>query len=330
MKAQRTINSGMKKVFTKKMKTMHTSIISTKRIILALAFVFSGLGTIIAQDSIPAEPEVTQKPLAKAAFESGICMDNITVAVPPSKTLEFVLQHRFGTIQNGWSDLGGLWGASNIRLGLNFSITKNLIVGLGTTKNSRLQDLQVKYAFMHQRKGGFPLTIAYYFNLSLNATNKTKFGDDYKFVDRLAYYNEFMFARRFNGMLSAQLGISYTHFNKVDRTSDSSARNDALAFSLLGRIKVSPQSSIVLAYTQPIVLNYDPAFIVRDGYNWMEFPKNKAPYANFSLGWEVSTSTHAFHLYISAAQGILPSEVVMHNTNNFFNGFILVGFKGIG
>ena len=115
--------------------------------------------------------------------------------------------------------------------------------------------------------------------------------------------------------------------NKVDRTSDSSARNDALAFSLLGRIKVSPQSSIVLAYTQPIVLNYDPAFIVRDGYNWMEFPKNKAPYANFSLGWEVSTSTHAFHLYISAAQGILPSEVVMHNTNNFFNGFILVGFN---
>jgi len=306
---------------------MYTSVNKMKRIFLALALVLTGFGSAFAQDSIPAEPEVTQKPLAKAAFESGICMDNITVAIPPAKTLEFVLQHRFGTIQNGWSDLAGLWGASNIRLGLNFSVTKNLLVGLGTTKNNRLQDLQVKYTFMHQRKEGFPLTIAYYFDLSLNATNKSLFGSDYKFVDRLAYYNEFMFARRFNNMLSAQLGLSYTHFNKVDHNIDSTARNDAFAFSLLARVKISPQSSIVLAYTQPIIINYDPAFIVRDGYNWLEIPKNKAPYANISLGWEVSTSTHAFHVYMSAAQGILPSEVVMHNTNNFFNGFILVGFN---
>jgi hypothetical protein len=309
------------------MKTMHTTISSIKRILIGLIVLVSGMGYTFAQDTIPAEPEVTEKPLARAAFESGICMDNITVAIPPAKTLEFVLQHRFGTIQNGWSDLAGLWGASNIRLGLNFSINSNLLVGLGTTKNNRLQDLQVKYTFLHQRKEGFPLTIAYYFNLSLNALNKDKFGTDYKFVDRLAYYNEFLFARRFNGMLSAQLGLSYTHFNKVDRSVDSTAMNDALAFSLLGRVKISPQSSIVVAYTQPIILNYDPAFIVRSPNDWMEIPKDKAPYANLSLGWEVSTSTHAFHLYISAAQGILPSEVVMHNTNNFFNGYILIGFN---
>lgn len=308
---------------------MHTSIFSLKKMILVLIFLFSGIGSIIAQDSIPAEPEVTQKPLAKAAFESGICMDNITVAIPPAKTLEFVLQHRFGTIQGGWPTLAGIWGAANIRIGLNFSITKNLLVGLGTSKTNLLQDLQVKYTFLHQRKGGFPLTIAYYFDLTLNATGSAnnKFGTDYKFVDRLAYYNEFLIARRFCNMFSAQLGLSYTHFNKVDKNIDSTAKNDALAISLLARIKVSPQSSIVLAYQQPIILNYDPAFIVRAGTDWMEIPKNKAPYANISLGWEVSTSTHAFHVYISAAQGILPSEIVMHNTNNFFDGFILIGFN---
>jgi hypothetical protein len=131
-------------------------------------------------------------------------------------------------------------------------------------------------------------------------------------------------------MFSAQIGLSYTHFNKVDQTLDTAknvVRNDALAFSLLGRFKLSPQSSITVSYQQPIMLNYDPAFIVRAGYNWMEIPKDKAPYANLSLGWEVSTSTHAFHLYISAAQGIVPSEIVMHNQNNFFNGAILVGFN---
>jgi len=306
---------------------MHTSIISMKRMILGLVFIISGAGSVIAQDSIPAEPEVTKKPLAKAAFESGICMDNQTVSIPSAHTLEFVLQHRFGTIQQHWSDLYGLWGASNIRLGLNFSITKNLLVGLGTAKNNRLQDFQLKYTFLHQRKEGFPLTISYYFDLTLNATSKDKFGADYKFIDRLAYYNEFMFARRFCNMFSAQLGISYTHFNKADVKADSNAVNDAFAISLLARVKVSPQSSIVLSYEQPIILNYDPAFIVRDGKNWMEIPKNKAPYPNISLGWEVSTSTHTFHVFLSAAQGILPSEVVMHNINNPFNGYILVGFN---
>jgi hypothetical protein len=289
----------------------------------------AGMAYTMAQDSIPAEPEVTQKPLAKAAFESGICMDNITVAIPPAKTLEFVLQHRFGTIQGGWTSLAGLWGAANIRLGLNFSITKDLLVGLGTMKTDMLQDLQVKYTFLHQRKEGFPLTIAYYFDLSLNALGRENFGDDYKFVDRFAYYNEFLFARRFGNMFSAQLGISYTHFNKVDKRVDTTqwtTTNDALAISLLARLKISPQSSIVASYQQPILLNYDPAFIVRYPNNWMEVPA-KAPYANFSLGWEVSTSTHAFHLYISAAQGILPSEIVMHNDNNFFNGAILIGFN---
>lgn len=298
-----------------------------KRFILGMILLVSGMGYTLAQDSIPAEPEVTEKPLARAAFESGICMDNMTVAIPPAKTLEFVLQHRFGTIQNGWSDLAGIWGASNIRMGLNFSITKNLVVGLGTTKNNRLQDLLIKYTFLHQRKEGFPLTIAVYANYSLNALNKDNFGDDYKFIDRLAFHHEFLFARRFCNWFSAQLGISYTHFNKVDLSVDSTAKNDALAFTLLGRVKVSPQSSIVLSYVQPIIVNYDPAFIVKDGNNWLEIPQNKAPYPNISLGWEISTSTHAFHLYLSAAQGILPSEVVMHNTNNFFNGFILIGFN---
>jgi len=292
---------------------------------MVLLLTFSGFAK--AQDTIQAEPEVTRKPLAKAAFESGICMDNITVAIPPAKTLEFVLQHRFGTIQKSWSDLFGIWGASNIRLGLNFSINKNVLVGIGTTKNNRLQDLQVKYTFLHQRKEGFPLTIAYYFDFSLNAVNKDQLGKDYRFIDRFAYYNEFLFARRFNNMISAQLGLSYTHFNKVNKAVDSTAMNDALAFSLLARIKVSPQSSIVLNYQQPIILNYDPAFIVRAGNNWMEIPKNRAPYPNISLGWEISTSTHTFHIFLSAAQGILPSEVVMHNTNNFFNGYILAGFN---
>lgn len=301
-----------------------------KTLILGSLLFLFGMSFAAAQeaDTIPAEePEVTEKPLARAAFQSGICMDLQTVAIPPPKTLEFVLQHRFGTIQNGWSDLAGLWGAANIRMGLNFSITRDLLVGFGSTKTNRLQDLLVKYTIVNQRReGGFPLTISYFGNVALDAREKINFGQGYKFSDRLSFYHEFLFARRVCSFFSAQLGVSYTHFNKIDKTIDTTAMHDALALSLLTRFKLSPQSSIVVSYQQPIIVNYEPAFMVRYPNDWMNLPE-KAPYPNLSIGWEVCTSTHAFHLYFSAAQGIVPAEIVMHNNNNFFNGFILIGFN---
>lgn len=302
--------------------------IYTKKIILILLMLMTGFGTLQAQDEdTTAVAKPTEKPFAKPAFQSGICMDLQTVDMPPAKTLEFVLQHRFGTIQDQWSTLFGIYGAANIRMGLNYTITRNLMVGFGSTKNNMLQDLQVKYTFLRQRQGGTPLTIAYYGNLSLNAHKANEdYGSDYKFIDRLAWYHEFLFARRFCSYFSGQIGLSYTHFNKVDKTSDTTAMNDALAFSVLGRFKISPQSSIVVSYQQPIIVNYDPAFMVRYPNNWLKFP-DKAPYPNLSLGWEICTSTHAFHIYISAANGIVPSEIVMNNRNNFFNGYILFGFN---
>jgi len=295
-----------------------------KKFILGILFFFSGLVLVSAQeatDSASAQP--VKKPLEKKPFESGIFMDYQTVATPPAKTLEFILQHRFGNIQNGIKDIYGLWGASNIRLGLNFSPIKDLVIGLGTTKNYMVQDLQVKYTFFHQRKGGFPLTISYYGNLGLDAkTSNTGYGMNYKFTDRFSWYHEFMFARRFCREFSMQLGLAYSHFNKVDTNST----NDVASISLLGRVRVSPQSSVILAFEQPIVVNYDPAFLVRYPNHLLAI-NNSTPYQNWSLGWEISTSTHVFQIFMAAANGIVPQYVTAKNPNNFWNGYILFGFN---
>jgi hypothetical protein len=292
-----------------------------KRLILIIVLCVVGTGMIFAQDSIPAVKE--KKPLTKAPFESGICMDAITVYTPPAaKTLEFVLQHRFGTIQNDWSDLFGIWGASNIRIGLNYSITPDVVVGFGTTKNKRYQDFNVKYTFLRQRDKGFPLTIAYYFDWAINATNESNFGANYTFSDRLSYYNELMVARRFCRMFSMQGSFVFTHFNKVDTL----LKNDAIAFSLTGRLKVSPQTSVVASWSVPLVLGYDEPFILKYGQDAFYYSPN-TPLQNINLGVEISTSTHTFHIFIAAAQGIIPQEITMYNQNNFWNGEILLGFN---
>ena len=121
---------------------MHTYTMGNmRRLLLGIILTMSGIGVVIAQDSIPVQP--TGKPLEKSPFESGYFIADQTVSLPPAKTLEAVIQHDFGTIQEHWSDLYGIWGASNIRIGLNFTINKDLQVGFGTTKLKMLQDFSI-------------------------------------------------------------------------------------------------------------------------------------------------------------------------------------------
>jgi len=287
--------------------------VTRKQAILCLLFFLTGAGLLFGQDSTAVGNE--RKPLAKAPFEGGYFIADQTVSMPPAKTLEFIIQHDFGTIQNGWTDLGGLWGASNIRIGLNFTVAKSLMIGLGTTKNKVIQDGQIKYTFAHQRVGGFPLTIGYYGNIALNCTNKSVFGTEYKFTDRLSYFNELMIARRFGKRISLQLGIGFVHYNIVDSTMKdthkySRYKNDNLNIAGIGRIKVTPQTSIMLSYSQPVMTYL-----------------NTVPWPNFGLGVEISTSTHCFQIFMTSAQGLVPQESIMYNNNNPYNGGILFGFN---
>lgn len=293
---------------------MHRSIILTvKTVLVCLVLMLSTIAITFGQDSISGKKE--RKHLVKTPFESGYFIADQTVSIPHAKSLEFVIQHDFGTIQNQWSDLGGLWGASNIHLGLNFTITNNLLVGIGTTKNNRIQNAQLKYTFARQRQGGFPLTIAYYINWDINCTNKSTFGKDFTATDRFSYFNEFMFARRFGNRISLQLGLAYVHYNIVDSTmkdthDNNSFKNDNINIAGIGRLKVTPQTSIILSYSQP-VLTY----------------LNTTPWPNFGLGVEISTSTHCFQIFVTSAQGLMPQETVMYNNNNPYNGAILFGFN---
>jgi len=342
---------------------MQTAITTFKKIILSLIFLTSGTGIALAQDSIP-EP-AAQKPIVKAPFESGYFIGDQTVALPPARTLELVIQHDFGTIQQHFTDLFGLWGGSNIRIGFNYTITKNLRVGFGTTKTKVLQDFNVKYILARQRQGGCPLTISFFGNVAINASNKSTLGNntlpsgidyastikdssfranliktqpatytqaktlagnnptdlatlfDYTFKSgyRFSYFAEFMFARRFCKEFSAQLGISYCHYNLVDQAEMAynhvnGTYNDNISISGLGRIKVSPQSSLILSYSQAV-------------FTYL----NTAPWPNIGIGWEVSTSTHVFQVFLTAANGLIPQENLMYNHNNPYNGAILLGFN---
>src|SRR5690242_15092825 len=82
-------------------------------IILSVIFLFTGKA--FSQDEEKKESDDGKKP-AKPAFASSLLMEDQSVLVPAKGTLQFDLQHRFGTVENGVSDLFGIYAASaNIR-----------------------------------------------------------------------------------------------------------------------------------------------------------------------------------------------------------------------
>src|SRR5690348_2027335 len=101
---------------------------------IILTFLFISLlpsGFLFAQDQkkdstavadTAAVEEVTDKPV-KFSWESQYLINQQTSKISPVKTLEFVIQHRFGSVENGKSDLWGVYSpGANVRLGLDYVI----------------------------------------------------------------------------------------------------------------------------------------------------------------------------------------------------------------
>ena len=272
--------------------------------ILFLALFLSPMVTFAQEAEVKAEKKVKKEKPARPAFESSFIFDNPTNELLRKNALEVQMGHRFGLISGGTNDLAGFWAPSNIRIGLQFGITDRINIGYGTTKFNRFQDFNLKVNLLQQtRSNKYPISITYYGNIAIDARTKENF--QYT-QDRNSYFSQLIFARRFSPNFSMQIAPSISHFNVVDNT----MRNDMIAVAIGGRYKISPGTAIMIDYSQPIT----------------EFMKNN-PHPGITVGFEFGTSAHAFQIFASNYNAIVPQKNYMYNTNDFFNGDILIGFN---
>lgn len=269
---------------------------------LALLFPILLLSQKREKDSVVDKPE-------RPAFESSFIIDNPNNVLFSKNTLEVQMSHRFGLINEGTNDMLGFWGPSNIRMGVTYSIHERLTLGFGTTKFNRLQDFNWKVGILNQtRSGRIPVSVSYYGNFTIDARKRENFSLD---QHRYSYFNQLMIARRFSPKLSMQLAPSISHFNLVE----SRMRNDVIGVAFGGRYKISDQTSILWDYSQPFTHHLNGERLDID------------PEPGISLGFEFATSAHAFQLFITNMNGIVPQQNYMKNTNDFFRGQILFGFN---
>lgn len=264
---------------------------------------------LMALPAIGQEEEAAQMPVERPVantFESVLMIDNQTVMVPIKNTLEFDIQHRFGTMQNGFEDLFGLYAPSNIRLGFLFVPINNLAVGFGFSKKNTLLDFSAKYALLKQYKDWRrPVSVTYYGNAALDPRS----ADDrevYHESDRLAFFHQLIIARKINNWLSVQVAPSLSHYNLQPNRS---MENDHFAIAFGAQVKVTEGMAIIANVDQPITQH-----------------DNNNPNPNVSLGIQMTTSAHAFQIFVGNYDGLVPQENNMFyrwidNGNTEWNGF---------
>ncbi len=282
-----------------------------KKTIFSILIVFSLLSSAFCQDE--AEQKEKDKPV-RSPWSSGILIDQQTSLIPEVKTFESVIQHRFGSIQSDFSDLFGIYSpGANLRLGFNYVILKNVQIGYGLTKGRMYNDFNLKWTpFEQTRENKVPVSITLYGNFAISGNSDNSYGLNYEFGDRLSSFSQLIIGRKVNDAISLQTAVSFSHYNWVGVGMD----HDIIAWHLAGRYKFSDQSSIIFNYDLPLEIK-----IISEQREFTNHPK-----ANLSIGYEVSTGTHAFQFFIATATGIVPQDIVSNNQSEWKNGGFAFGF----
>jgi len=296
----------------------YKSLMSSLAKSLLLIVMIMGATQLIAQDSTQATaPVVKKKSYVKNTFEGNYIIDNQTVMVPIKGTFEFDIQHRFGTIENGWKDLAGLFAGANMLLGFSYVPVKDLQVGFGATNDRMQVDGNLKYALLKQTKDNkMPVSVTLFANSVMDTRAKNSALPIVNVQDRFSFFSQVIIARKITEKLSLQVAPSLSYFNNVEAYYDANnvvkpkTNNAHLAISASGRYKLTDGMSIIAGYDQPLT----------------QHPMNN-PNPNISLGLDFKTSGHDFQVFMGNYGYILPQNNNVYNHNDFTKSQFLVGFN---
>ena len=260
------------------------------------------------------------KPVSNT-FNSGIFLENQTYMTNGANVFECVINHRFGALSDGSKMDWGLYAPSNIRLGVDYGILKNLQIGLGATKDNLLFDGDLKWNFLKQtNSGSVPVSVTYYGNVAFNGSATSVFADPaFKGVYRFSYFNEILVSYKFCKFFNLQVAPTYAHYNLVETANpqvpaggDSTAKpvrpNDNFGFSALGKLNIDD--------THAFMFEYDANF------SKLKIPENDAyknPQPIIALGFEIATAAHSFQIFVSTGGSIVYQQNMVYNQNYFLN-----------
>jgi hypothetical protein len=254
------------------------------------------------------EKEKPKKERIKYAFKSPRVINSHSIEFLNPGTMDFRILHRFGQLDQGYKNFFGLDQAS-MRMGFDFGILQNLMIGVGRSTYKKEVDAYFKYAPVRQSTGPWssPVTFALVSGITMDGLpwadpNRKNF-----FTSRLAYYFQAIIGRKFSEGFTFQVSPVMIHQNLVTLASDS---NDIFGIGIGGRIKLSKRIAFTWDYTHVLFNRLD------SGY-----------YDPVSVGFDIETGGHVFQLHFSNSTGMNERAFLTETTGRWQKTEIRFGFN---
>jgi len=227
------------------------------------------------------------------------------------KNLNFLVIHRFGDIggANGGGKLYyGLDDVADVYIGFEYGISDNFNIDIGRTTIGGLADLELKYALLHQKSdNSSPIAITL---IGEGGVRPYGFVTYPTFGDRLSYFGQAIFARKFSSDFSLQIAPSYVRDNLP---MPAIAGNEHQFFSLSGTgvLKLSNHMGIIVDYAHP-------------------FSSFRQHNSNFSdplgFGFQMETGGHVFTINFTNARAIDEINYLSDTESKYSKGQFRIGF----
>ena len=279
-----------------------------KRILLLMTAVFS-IEQIVAQDTTSMVSGLEDKTISEkvtGTFRSTRVINAHSTEMLHKGEMDFRILHRFGSVKTGYKNFFGLDNAS-MRLGFDFGITNNLMIGIGRSTLLKDLDIFAKTRILQQTKGENQMPVSLLVAGGYIVTTQESFAPkNPSFGDRSSYYFQMIIGRKFSPNFSMQLSPLLLHNNTTLNLTD-----DKTIIGLGGgmRYKVSKRTAIVIDYHYAIG-KLDNAV--------------KNP---LSIGVDIGTGGHVFQLHFSNATGMNEKGYLTQTTGDFFKGEVRFGFN---
>lgn len=256
---------------------------------------------LFAEKSTSVTKDITTGSFKTTRIVNGQSIENVGAGV-----LDFRILHRFGTINSGAYNFYGLDQAT-MRIGLDYGITKNLMIGIGRSTYEKQFDGFVKYKMVSQQTGerNIPLSISYVATaIYKSLKDATTIYEPY-ISDKFSFAHQILFARKFNDQFSLQLTPTLLHYNIVD---NAKLPNDFYSLGIGFRQRISKRVNITTEY-------------------FYRIDKLAGYYDPLSVGVDIETGGHVFQLHVSNSTGMTERTFINETAGSWGKGDLRFGFN---
>ena len=266
---------------------------------------------LIGQDDLLdiLEDDSSKPVIVESSFKGTRVVNAQSLELPRPKILQFMIQHRFGSIENGFYDLFGMDYAT-IRFDFNYGLTERLSFGVGRSSLNKIYDIFVKTKLLRQSSGtrSFPVSVLLYSDIGIDTKRKSENDPAVKdeYLNRLLYVNQLIIGRKFNRSLSLEILPTLIHRNLVPTNQDD---HDLVSVGIAGRYKLSNRISVNADYFIPL------------GDRSEDYQNSVA------IGVDYETGGHVFQVMIANSQGPYEYTFIENARGNFSTGVLYLGFN---